>query len=56
MIRIDTNGIGLKVERKVATLGATKLVLVEVRPAPDPSVDDVGKAFPTGDLRITINI
>ncbi len=54
VVRIDANGIGLEVERKIAALGTTELVLVEVWPAPDPGVDDVGKAFPASDLIIKI--
>lgn len=56
VVRIDANGIGLEVERKIAALGTTKLVLVEVWPAPDPGVDDVGKAFPASDLMIKIEL
>ena len=50
MVGVDADGVDLQVEGKVAALGSSKLVLVEVGPAPDPSVDDVRKALTTGNL------
>ena len=50
MIRIDANGIGLEVECVMAAVGATQLVLVEVRPTPNSRVNHVGKTFATCDL------
>ena len=50
MVRVDADRVDLEVEGEVAAIGSSKLVLVEVGPAPDPGVDDVREAFATGDL------
>ena len=50
VIRIHANGVGLQVERVLAVLHLLQLVLVQVRPAPDPGVDHMGKAFSPGNL------
>ena len=50
VIRIHANGVGLQVERVLAVLHLLQLVLVQIRPAPDPGVDHMGKAFSPGNL------
>ena len=40
----------LQVKGKLAVLDILELVLVQVRPSPDPRVDDMGEALPGGHL------
>lgn len=50
VVGVDTNTVTLEVESVLAKLGMTKLVLVEIRPSPDPSVDHMGKTLSSSDL------
>ena len=51
MVGIDAHEVlVLVVEAEGAKVHLLQLVLVEVRPAPDAGVDDVGEAFAAGNL------
>ena len=50
VVRVDTNWVHFKVEGITAAICPTQLILVQVRPAPDSWVDDMGEAFTAGDL------
>lgn len=54
MIRIHANGVALEVERELAVFDVLQLVLVQVGPAPDARVDDVGKALAARDLQAPV--
>ena len=51
VVRVDTHGVTLEVEGKLAVLDMLQLVLVEVRPPPDPSVDHVREPLTPRHLR-----
>ena len=50
VVGIDTYTVTLEVESILAELGMAKLVLVEIRPSPDPSVYHMGKTLSSSDL------
>jgi len=50
VIRIDANGIDLKVKGVTAAFCPAQLVLVQVRPAPNSRVNYVREALSTGNL------
>ena len=50
VVRVDTHAIALEVKSILAEFGMAELVLVEVRPSPDPGVDHMGKTLPSSDL------
>lgn len=54
MVRIDTDRVRLQIKRVLAVFHLLQLVLVEIRPAPDPGVDDVREAFSTGHLETPV--
>lgn len=45
MVGVDADAVVLEVKRKLAELDVLQLVLVQVRPTPQPGVDHVGEAF-----------
>ena len=47
VVGVDADRIGLEVEGVLAVLDLLQLVLVEVRPAPNPSVNHVREALAT---------
>ena len=47
VVRVDTHAVTLEVKGVLAELCVPKLVLVQVRPAPDLGIDDVGKPLTT---------
>lgn len=46
VVGVDTHVVTLEVKGKLAAFDVLQLVLVQVGPAPQPCVDDVGEAFP----------
>ena len=50
VVGIDANTVTLEVESILAELGVAKLILVEIWPSPDPSVDHMGKTLSSSDL------
>ena len=56
MVGVDADGVGLQVERELAVLDLLELVLMKVRPPPDPRIDHVGESLPTRDLEIINNV
>ena len=50
MVGVDADAVLLQVKGILAVLDVLQLVLVQVRPAPNPGVDDVGEAFAPCDL------
>lgn len=51
MVGVDTHVVALQVEGKLAAFDVLQFILMQVRPAPQPRVDDVGEAFAPSDLR-----
>ena len=51
VVRIHANRVGLQVKRVLTVLHLLQLVLVQIRPTPNPGVDHMGKAFSPGNLR-----
>ena len=51
VIWIYTDTVTLEVKRILTELGVSQLILVQVRPAPDTSIDHVREAFPTSNLQ-----
>lgn len=51
VVRVDAHAVILQVEGVLAELDVLQLVLVEVRPAPQPRVDDVRETLPARHLR-----
>ena len=47
VVGVDADRVGLEVEGVLAVLDLLQLVLVEVRPAPNPSVNHVREALAT---------
>lgn len=54
MIRIDTDRVTLEVKGKLTELYMFQFVLVQVRPAPDPRIDDVRESLPASHLQSAI--
>ncbi len=50
MVRVDTDIIVFEVKRILAEFHMLQLVLMKVRPAPQPRVDYMRKTFTTGNL------
>lgn len=50
VVGVDAHTVTLEVESILAELGVAELILVEVRPSPDPGVDHMGKTLPSSDL------
>lgn len=50
MVGVDANIVVLEVKGELAELDVLEFVLVQVWPAPQAGVDDVGEAFSPGDL------
>ena len=50
VVGIDAHTVALQVKSILTEFGMAELVLVEVRPAPDPSVDHMGKTLSSSDL------
>ena len=50
MVGVDADAVLLQIKGILAVLDVLQLVLVQVWPAPDPGVDDVGEAFAPCDL------
>lgn len=51
MVRVDAHAVILEVEGVLAELDVLQFVLVEVRPAPQPRVNDVRETLPARHLR-----
>jgi len=51
VIRINADVVLLEFKCKLAEFAVFQFVLVQVRPAPDPCVDDVRKTLPSGHLK-----
>lgn len=51
MIGVDAHTVTLEVKGVLTELGVTQLILVQVRPTPYSSVDDVGEALTSSNLR-----
>ncbi len=51
MVRVDTDIIVFEVKSVLAEFHMLQLVLVKVRPAPQPRVDHMRKTFTTGNLQ-----
>lgn len=56
VIGVDAHRVGLEVESVLAVLDMLELVLMKIWPSPDSSVDDVGEAFPPGNLHLKKNV
>jgi hypothetical protein len=54
VVRIHANRVGLQVKRVLTVLHLLQLVLVQIRPTPNPGVDHMGKAFSPGNLEATV--
>ena len=54
MVGVDTNTVTLQVKGVLAKFGVAELILVEIWPAPNLSVDHVGEAFPTSHLCVYV--
>lgn len=54
VVGIDTNRVTLEVERKLAVLDMFQLIFVQIRPTPDPRIDDMWEALATSDLQSTV--
>ena len=50
VVWVDAHTIALEVKSILAEFGMAELVLVEIRPSPDPGVDHMGKTLPSSDL------
>ena len=56
MVGIHTDRVGFQVESVLAILDLLQLILVQVWPSPDPSVDDVRETLPSSNLsRIAVS-
>ena len=51
MVGVDTHVVVLQVEGVLAELDMLEFVFVEVRPAPQPCINDMRKTFPPRHLR-----
>lgn len=52
VVRVDTDVLLLGAEGELAALQGFQLVVgLQVRPAPHPAVDDMGKTLPVGHLQ-----
>ena len=51
VVRVHANRVRLQVKRVLTVLHLLQLVLVQIRPTPNPGVDHMGKAFSPGNLR-----
>lgn len=54
MVGVDADTVTLQVECVLTVLHMLQLVLVEVRPPPDASINNVRKTFSSCDLKPTI--
>lgn len=50
VVRVDTHVVSLEVERILAVLDVLQLILMQVGPAPQAGVDNMGEAFTPGNL------
>ena len=53
MVWVHTHTVALEVKGVLAELDIAQLILVQVRPSPNPGVDHVRKAFSPGNLHTT---
>lgn len=54
VVGIDAHRIALQIKRKLAVFHVLQFVFVQIRPSPDPRVDDVRETFPPGNLKAAI--
>lgn len=50
VVGVDAHTVTLQVKSILTEFGMAELILVEVRPTPDPSVDHMGKTLSSSDL------